>query len=310
MGEQLSPASIRNVMFDLQESGLLKSNHTSAGRFSTDLGLRFFVDGLLQVGKIKNNECEEIKKTINNDQKNIEDLCNNARELLSGLSDCAGIVVAPKIGGRLKHIEFVPVSNDKALVILVTENGMIENRIIKIPKGLPSSLLIETTNYLNSITKGKSLLESKKLIKEQIKNDKIRIDKASRRLIDEGLACWDDATKKSKLIVTGTSKLLEDVKALEQLEDIRILIEELENKNLMGIIEETQTAEGLQIYIGSENNLFGLTGCSTIISPFKNQDKEIIGAIGVIGPMRINYAKIIPVVDYTAKLISEKFEIK
>ncbi len=208
MGEQLSPASIRNVMYDLQESGLLKSNHTSAGRVPTDLGLRFFVDGLLQVGRIKNNECEEIKKTLNNDQKNIEDLCNNASELLSGLSDCAGIVVAPKIGGRLKHIEFVPVSNDKALVILVTENGMIENRIIKIPKGLPSSLLIETTNYLNSITKGKSLFESKKLIKEQIKSDKIRIDKASRKLIDEGFACWDDATKKSKLIVTGTSKLL------------------------------------------------------------------------------------------------------
>jgi len=311
MDEQLSPASIRNVMFDLQESGLLKSNHTSAGRVPTDLGLRFFVDGLLQVGRIKNNECEEIKKTINNDQKNIEDLCNNASELLSGLSDCAGIVVAPKIGGRLKHIEFVPVSNDKALVILVTENGMIENRIIKIPKGLPGSLLIETTNYLNSITKGKSLIASKKLIKEQIKSDKIRIDKASRKLIDEGFACWDDATKKSKLIVTGTSKLLEDVKALEQLEDVRILIEELENKkNLMGIIEETQTAEGLQIYIGSENNLFGLTDCSTIISPFKNQDKEIIGAIGVIGPMRINYAKIIPVVDYTAKLITKKFDIK
>ena len=311
MGEQLSPASIRNVMYDLQESGLLKSNHTSAGRVPTDLGLRFFVDGLLQVGRIKNNECEEIKKTINNDQKNIEDLCNNASELLSGLSDCASIVVAPKIGGRLKHIEFVPVSNDKALVILVTENGMIENRIIKIPKGLPGTLLIETTNYLNSITKGKSLIESKKLIKEQIKSDKIRIDKASRKLIDEGFACWDDATKKSKLIVTGTSKLLEDVKALEQLEDVRVLIEELENKkNLMGIIEETQTAEGLQIYIGSENNLFGLTGCSTIISPFRNQDKEIIGAIGVIGPMRINYAKIIPVVDYTAKLITEKFDIK
>ncbi len=311
MGEQLSPASIRNVMYDLQESGLLKSNHTSSGRVPTDLGLRFFVDGLLQVGKLKNNECKEIKNTINIKHKNIEDLCNEASVLLSGLSDCAGIVAAPKMGGHLKHIEFVPVSNDSALVILVTETGMIENRMIKIPKGLPSTLLVETTNYLNSITKGKTLLESKKIIKEEIKNDRLKIDKASNRLIEEGLACWDDASKKSKLIVTGTSKLLEDVKAMEQLEDIRLLIEKLENKkNLMGILEETQLAEGLQIYIGSENNLFGLTGCSTIISPFKNQNKEIIGAIGVIGPMRINYAKIIPVVDYTAKLISEKFEIK
>ena len=311
LDEQLSPASIRNVMYDLQESGLLKSNHTSAGRMPTDLGLRFFVDGLLQVGRLKNNECKEIKKTISSKPKNIEDLCNDASELLSGLSDCAGIVVAPKVGGQLKHIEFVPVSNDKALVILVTENGMIENRIIKIPKGLPSSLLIETTNYLNSVTKGKTLVESKKIIKDEIKDDKLQIDKASKKLIEEGFACWDDATKKTKLIVTGTSKLLEDVKALEQLEDIRVLIEKLENKkNLMGILEETQSADGMQIYIGSENNLFGLTGCSTIISPFKNQEKEIIGAIGVIGPMRINYAKIIPVVDYTAKLISERFDIK
>ena len=311
MGEQLSPASIRNVMFDLQESGLLKSNHTSAGRVPTDLGLRFFVDGLLQVGKLKDNEYDEIKKTIRNKSNNIDELCNDASSLLSGLSDCAGVVVAPTMDGHLKHIEFVPVGNDKALVILVTESGMIENRIIKTPKGLPSSLLVETTNYLNSITKGKTLLQSKQIIKDEIKNDRVKIDKASNKLIDEGLACWDDATKKSKLIVTGTSKLLEDVKAMEQLEDIRLLIEKLENKkNLMGIIDETQIAEGLQIYIGSENNLFGLTGCSTIISPFRNQNKEIIGAIGVIGPMRINYAKIIPVVDYTAELISERFEIK
>ena len=182
---------------------------------------------------------------------------------------------------------------------------------IEVPKGLPASLLVETTNYLNSIIKGKTLQESKKIIINQIKDDKKYIDKVTKNLIEQGFACWDNASKKNKLIVTGTSKLLEDVKAMEQLEDVRVLIEKLENKkNLMGVIDETLQAEGLQIFIGSENNLFGLTGCSTIISPFKNKKKEIIGAIGVIGPMRINYAKIIPVVDYTAKLIGEKFEIK
>ena len=310
MGEKLSPASVRNVMFDLQEAGLLTSNHSSAGRIPTDLGLRFFVDGLLQISRISELESTEIKKTINGTSQNFDEMCNEAGNLLSGLLDCAGIVLAPKLDGMLKHIEFVPVSKEKSLVILVTEAGIIENRMIKVPKGLPSSILVETTNYLNSIIKGRTLLESKRIIREEIKNDKKSIDKITKKLIDEGIACWDDASKKNKLIITGTSKLLEDIKALEQLEDVRLLIEKLESKkNLVGIIDETQQAEGLQIYIGSENSLFGLTGCSTIISPFKNEEKEIIGAIGVIGPMRINYAKIIPVVDYTARLIGKKFSI-
>jgi len=307
MGEKLSAASVRNVMSDLQDAGLLQSNHTSAGRIPTDLGLRFFVDGLLQVGRLTNNQCSEIKKVINGQSKNVDEMFSEAGSLLSGLLDCAGIVLAPKLEGFIKHIEFVPVSNVKALVILVTESGIIENRIIEVPKGLPASLLIETTNYLNSIIRGRTLQESKKIISSQIKDDKKYIDKVTKSLIEEGFACWDDASKKNKLIVTGTSKLLDDIKAMEQLEDVRLLIEKLENKkNLMGVIDETLQAEGLQIFIGSENNLFGLTGCSTIISPFKNKNKEIIGAIGVIGPMRINYAKIIPVVDYTAKLIGEK----
>ena len=311
MGEKLSAASVRNVMFDLQEAGLLRSNHTSGGRIPTDLGLRFFVDGLLQVGRLTDNQCSEIEKVVNGQSQNVEEMFSETSSLLSGLLDCAGIVPAPKLEGFIKHIEVVPVSNERALVILVTEAGIIENRIIEVPKGLPASLLIETTNYLNSIIRGKTLQESRKIIIDQIRDDKKHIDKVTKNLIDQGLACWDNASKKSKLIVTGTSKLLDDVIAMEQLEDVRLLIEKLENKkNLMGVIDETLQAEGLQIFIGSENNLFGLTGCSTIISPFKNKKKEIIGAIGVIGPMRINYAKIIPVVDYTAKLIGEKFEIK
>ena len=310
MSEKLSPASVRNVMSDLQDAGLLSSNHISAGRIPTDLGLRFFVDGLLQVGTLNNSECSEINKIINNNAQNIEQMCNEAGKLLSGLLDCAVIVLAPKLDGVLKHIEFVPVDSEKALVILITESGIIENRIIKIPKGLPSSVLIEISNYLNSVIKGRTLNESKEKISNEIKNDKIRIDRVTKKLIDQGIACWDDASKKNNLIITGTSKLLDDVKAMEQLEDIRVLIEKLENKkNLMGIINETQEAEGMQIFIGSENNLFGLTDCSTIISPFRNKDKEIIGAIGVIGPMRINYAKIIPVVDYTAKLIGKNLAI-
>ncbi len=309
--EKLSPASVRNVMSDLQDAGLLTSSHSSAGRVPTDFGMRFFVEGLLQVGSLSVNECTDIKKQCIGNGRSLDQMYDDAIHMLSGLSDCAGLVLAPKLEGGLKHIEFIPVSKEQALVIMVSETGLIENRIIKIPKGLPNSILVEITNYLNARLKGRSLTESRKIIKEEIKNDREYLDKVSKKLIDQGLACWADATKKNKLIVTGTSKLLEDVTALEQLENIRILIEKLENKeNLVGVIEETQEAEGLQIFIGADNSLFGMTGCSTIISPFRNREKEIIGAIGVVGPMRINYAKIIPVVDYTAKLFAKTFNIK
>ena len=272
--------------------------------------MRFFVDGLLQVGSLSQSECSDIKKKFTRNGKSLDQIYDDAIHLLSGLSDCAGLVVAPKLEGGMKHIEFVPVSKEQALVIMISETGLIENRLIKIPKGLPDSVLVEITNYLNSRLKGRTLLESQSIIQEEIKNDRRDLDKVSKKLIDQGIACWADANKKNKLIVTGTSKLLEDVTALEELENIRILIEKLENKeNLIDVIEDTQNAEGLQIFIGSENSLFGMTGCSTIISPFKNRDKEIIGAIGVVGPMRINYAKIIPVVDYTAKLLGRNFNI-
>ena len=310
LDEKLSPASVRNVMSDLQDAGLITSSHSSAGRFPTDVGMQFFVDGLLQVGRLSPIECSDIKKKFLDNPRNFDQMYDDAIHMLSGLSDCAGLVLAPKLEGGMKHIEFVPLGKEQALVIMVSETGLIENRMIKIPKGLPGSVLIEITNYLNSRLKGRSLSESQKIIYNEIKTHKEDIDNVSKKLIDQGIACWADVNKKNKLILTGTSKLLEDVTALEQLENIRTLIERLENKeNLMGIIEETLEAEGLQIFIGSENSLFGMTGCSTIISPFKNKNKEIIGAIGVVGPMRINYAKIIPVVDYTAKLLGKSFKI-
>ena len=305
--DRLSPASVRNVMYDLQEAGLLTSNHSSAGRFPTDLGMRFFVDGLLQVGSLSQIECSDIKKKITSNTSSAEEIYSDATKLLSGLSDCAGIVVAPKLDGGMKHIEFLPISKEQALVVMVSDKGLVENRLIKLPKGLPSNTLVEISNYLNSRLKGRSLIESQTIIKEEIKSDGKDLDEVSKKLIDQGLACWADANKKNKLIITGTSKLLGDVKAIEELENIRLLIERLEDKeNLIGIIQETQEADGMQIFIGSDNSLFGMTGCSTIISPFKNKEKEIIGAIGVVGPMRINYAKIIPVVDYTAKILGKK----
>ncbi|MDC3176277.1 heat-inducible transcriptional repressor HrcA [Alphaproteobacteria bacterium] len=309
--KNLSAASIRNVMSDLQDAGLLTSQHSSAGRVPTDFGMKFFVEGLLQISNLSKDECKNIKKKFRREEKSVDQIYDDAIHLLSGLSDCAGLVVTPKLDGGMKHIEFLPVSLEQALVVMVMENGLVENRLVKIPKGLPSSVFRHITNYLNSKLGGRSLLQSKKIIQKEIFEDKKHLDKESKALIEQGIACWADASKKNKLILTGTSKLLEDVKALEQLENIRILIEKLENKeNLMHIIDNTQEADGIQIFIGSENSLFGMTGCSTIISPFRNKDKEIIGAIGVVGPTRINYAKIIPVVDYTAKLLGREIGIK
>lgn len=309
--DKLSAASVRNVMSDLQNAGLLKSTHSSAGRVPTDLGMQFFVEGLLQVSSLSQGECNDIKRKFVRKDQTLDQLYNDAIHLLSGLSDCAGIVVTPKLDGGMKHIEFIPVSVEQALVVMVTENGLVENRLIKIPKGLPNAVLTEISNYLNSRLEGRTLLESKDFIQKEIHEERKDLDRVSKHLIDQGIACWVDATKKNKLIVTGTSKLLEDVKALEELENVRIMIEKLEDKeNLMHILENTHQAEGLQIFIGSENNLFGMTGCSTIISPFRNKDKEIIGAIGVVGPTRINYAKIIPVVDYTAKLLGKSIGIR
>jgi len=306
----LSPATVRNVMYDLQEVGLLTSSHSSAGRFPTDLGMRFFVEGLLQIRNLSQDECKQIKKKFNLKDKSLDQMYDDTIHLLSGLSDCAGLVVAPKLDGGMKHIEFVPVSKEQALVVMVTENGLVENRLIEIPKGLPNSTFTYITNYLNSKLHGRSLSQSKIIIEQEIKDDKRLLDKESKKLIDKGLACWADANKKNKLIITGTAKLLEDVKALEELEKIREIIEKLENKeDLMKIIDDTQQADGIQIFIGSESSFFGITGCSAIISPFKNKDKEIIGAVGVVGPTRINYAKIIPVVDYTAKLLGKKIGI-
>lgn len=308
--ENLSAASVRNVMSDLQDAGLLTSSHSSAGRVPTDLGMRFFVEGLLQISNLSQNECNDIKKKFSRKDKSIDEMYDDAIHMLSGLSACAGLVITPKLDGGMKHIEFVPVSSQQALVVMVTENGLVENRLIKIPRGLPNSVLNKITKYLNSKLEGRSLLESKQIIQNEINFEKKNLDKVSKKLIDQGIACWADATKKNKLIVTGTSKLLEDVKALEQLENIRIMIEKLEDKeNLVSIIEDTDAAEGIQIFIGSENSLFGMSGCSTIISPFRNKDKQIIGAIGVVGPTRINYAKIIPVVDYTAKLLGREIGI-
>lgn len=300
----LSPATVRNVMADLQAAGLLWSPHPSAGRLPTEAGLRLFVDGLLEVGALTGEERARIDGECAAAGKSIEEAMGQATEALSGLSHCAGLVVAPKTESLLKHIEFVALGPGRALVVTVSENGLVENRLIEAPLGVTPSTLIEAGNYLCARLVGRTLDEAQSNIRAEIEEQRAELDEITRRVVEAGLATWSGEDAGRALIVRGQSHLLENVTAIEDLERIRALFEALETKDtLLRLLEETEKADGVQIFIGADNTLFGLAGCSMVVAPFNNSREQIIGAIGVIGPTRINYARIIPMVDYTARVI-------
>jgi heat-inducible transcriptional repressor len=302
----LSPASIRNVMSDLERLGLIYAPHTSAGRLPTETGLRLFVDGLLEVGDLSEEERRAIEAQIGaRGEKAFEQVLTRAGEMISGLSHCAGVVFADKQVSRLKHIEFVPLEPGRALVVLVGEGQEVENRIISLAPGLPPSSLQEATNYLNAHIAGLTLAEAKTKIEKEQANAKAELDALTQKVIEAGLATWSGALDgKQNLIVRGQANLLKDVDGLESLERIRQLFDAFETKRelaqLLGLAER---GEGVHIFIGSENKLFSLSGSSLIVAPFTDEHRKIVGVLGVIGPTRLNYARIIPMVDYTARLI-------
>ena len=300
----LSPATIRNVMADLEEQGLLFAPHTSAGRLPTNAGLRMFVDGLLEIGAIPETERENIAAQCASRGRNVADVLEEATTVLSGLSSCAGLVLAPKTDRPLKHIEFVNLGPGRALVVLVTEDGLVENRVVETPMGISASSLQIASNYLTSRLAGQTIDEARCAIQTEMEHQRGELDALARKVIEAGLASWGGGSG-GQLIVRGQARLLEDITAMEDLERIRTLFEALETKeSIIRLLEATNHAEGVQIFIGAENSLFNHTGCSVIISPYRNTKEQIIGAIGVIGPTRINYGRIIPMVDYTAKVIS------
>jgi heat-inducible transcriptional repressor len=305
MGMTLSPATIRNVMADLEEAGLLYAPHTSAGRLPTEAGLRLFVDGILQVGQLSESERASIEATFSGENRSLQNALEGASEMLSGLAACAGLVMAPKQESPLKHLEFVALGGGRALVVIVHENGQVENRVIDLPHGLPMSSLIEAGNYLNARLAGRTLGEALSDIEQELTSDRAELDVLSRKVVAAGLACWsDDGSDDGLLIVRGQGNLLDDVTALDDLHRIRRLFDALERKRTMlEVLRQTGDAEGVRIFIGAENELFDHAGCSLIIAPFRNGRAEVVGAIGVIGPTRLNYARIIPVVDYTAQVI-------
>lgn len=305
----LSPASVRNVMADLEELGLIAAPHTSAGRAPTQQGLRFFVDAMLEVGVMDERDQAQIALEIEEHAKNarLEDVLSDASRMLSGLSQGAGLVIAAKADMVLKHVEFVRLDADNALAILVGADGQVENRVFKIPPGLPAAALTQASNYLALHSVGRTLSEARRFLEERTRQQRAEIDELTQKLVDAGFASLSDMASKSEpqLIVRGRANLLDAAMASEDLQRVRQLFDELESKKgLIELLSDTEEGEGVRIFIGSENKLFSLSGSSVILSPYKDSTNKVVGALGVIGPTRLNYARIVPVVNYTAHLVS------
>jgi heat-inducible transcriptional repressor len=309
----LSPASVRNVMSDLEQLGLVYAPHTSAGRLPTEIGLRFFVDALMQIGDLTENDRKAIEAQVAGEaagrgqSKTIEAVLTEASGLLSGLSRAAGVVLTAKSNQRLKHVEFVRLEPERALVVLVGEDGQIENRVLNIPVGLPTSALVEASNFLNARIRGRTLADLKLEIERRLKEGQAELDELTQKIVAAGLASWSGGGHdERKLIVRGQAHLLEDLKALADLERVRLLFDDLETRReVVDLLGRAEQAEGVRIFIGSENKLFSLSGSSTIVAPYHDASGQIVGVLGVIGPTRLNYARIIPMVDYTAKVVSK-----
>jgi heat-inducible transcriptional repressor len=306
----LSPASIRNVMADLEGLGLLYAPHTSAGRVPTERGLRLFVDGLMEIGQLAPDERISIEARMTGSGRAIEDVLTQATTLLSGLSHCAGLVVAAKQDSALKHVEFVAVAPGKALVVMVGEDGQVENRVIDTPIGLPISALSEASNYLNARLRGRTLDIARTEILAELDSERAELDTLTAKFVAEGLATIAvpvSASRNSEekvLIVRGTSHLLDSLDAQTDLERVRNLFDDIERKNdLIRLLELAKEGAGVRIFIGSENRLFSLSGSSIVAAPYANAAGKVVGVVGVLGPTRLNYGRIIPMVDYTAKVI-------
>ncbi len=297
--ENLSPATIRNVMSDLEDAGLLYAPHTSAGRIPTPKGLRFFVSGLLEI-----SDLDLIQKNLMTDSSQ-DRTASSLLDVLTGLSGCAGVIMAPKSDPLLNQIDFVPLSSTRALVVLTAKDGYVENRIIDIPEGMSTSTLENASRYLSYRLPGHSLTSFTAMIQEEMTQHRLDMDESTALLIQKGLAVWVDDHHERHLIIKGQSQLLNHVTHMDELNDIKKLFEILEEKEkFCQLLDASMKGDGIQIFIGSDNDLFSVSGCSLIVSPFKNSQQKIMGAIGVVGPSRMAYGRVIPLVNYTAKLFS------
>ena len=305
LSENLSAATVRNVMQDLEYLGLLDSPHVSSGRIPTQMGLRMFVDGLLEVDGLAITDREKLDGIINENPKDISATLDKIGSALSGITQGASLVLSPKQESEIEHVEFVSLAHDRALVVLVFSNGHVENRLFQPPLGQTPSSLKEAANFLNSIMQGRTLSQAKEIIQKEISIRRQELDSLAAELVENGIVFWEaKGERQERLIVRGRANLLENEAEEEELERIRLLFNDLERKqDIAEFLDLTEQSDGVRIFIGSENKLFALSGSSLVVSPYMNSDKKVIGAVGVIGPTRLNYGRIVPIVDYTAQLV-------
>ncbi|CAN7587932.1 heat-inducible transcriptional repressor HrcA [Phenylobacterium sp. LjRoot164] len=306
-GVHLSPASIRNTMQDLTQLGLLGAPHVSAGRVPTHAGLRLFVDGLLEVGDVAEEDRRNIEARLSAKGRNFEEALNEASAILSGLAGGAGIVVTPVRDAGVKHVEFVALSADQALAVMVFEDGVVENRLMRLAAGVTPSSLQEASNFMNARLRGRTLGEAGLEIRRELDAARRQLNETAARLVEDGMAAWSGGDGADRaLIVRGRANLLGDRETLDDLERVRMLFDDLEQKEqLIGLLDDVRDAQGVRIYIGAETRLFSLSGSAVIAAPYMTGRQKVLGAIGVIGPARLNYARVIPLVDYTARVLSQ-----
>ena len=307
MQEKVSAATIRNVMQDLEYLGLLDSPHVSAGRIPTQRGLRMFVDGLLEIGVVADADREKIDASLGANDRDVPALLDKIGATLSGITHGASLVLTPKREAPIRHIEFVSLSPDRALVVLVFADGNVENRIFTPPPGQTPSSMREAANFVNALAEGRTLTDLRQTMSHEISQRRQEIDSLARDLVESGMALWENAGEPhERLIVRGRANLIDDAAEAQDVNRIRSLFDDLERKrDIAEFLDLTEQGEGVRIFIGSENKLFSLSGSSLVVSPYMNADRKIIGAVGVIGPTRLNYGRIVPIVDYTAQLVGK-----
>ncbi len=307
MTEKVSAATIRNVMQDLEYLGLLDSPHVSAGRIPTEQGLRMFVDGILEVGDLPRDDRERIDASLGSNERDVTTLLDRVGSALSGLTHGASLVLTPKREAPIRHLEFVSLAQDRALVVLVFADGHVENRVFTPPPGQTPSSMREAANFFNAVAEGRTLGELKGAIQREIAARRQELDALARDMVEQGLVIWENEGEPTeRLIVRGRANLIGDTASGEEIDRVRTLFDDLERKrDIAEFLELTEEGEGVRIFIGSENKLFSLSGSSLVVSPYMNADRKIIGAVGVIGPTRLNYGRIVPIVDYTAQLVGK-----
>ncbi len=300
----LSPASIRNVMQDLEELGLLAAPHTSAGRMPTELGLRLFVDGLMQVQDLSVEEQAALSAPARA-EGTIETVLDRASAALAELSQCAGLVLVPRAELIVRQFSFVPLSPERALVVLVGEDGSVENRLISLPPGVPPAAFIEAANFATARAAGRTLGQAMVELRSEIAAERAELDALARDVIARGLAVWStDGQSRPVMIVRGQAHLLDDARA--DIERVRQLLEDIEDKEaLVRLLDLAREAQAMKLFIGSETNLFSLSGSAVIAAPWRAGGR-VMGVVGVIGPTRLNYARVVPMVEFTANALSQR----